>query len=173
MKKKVSDEEIVLDIPKDIQELAQEFRQQKIKKERSDKLIKQKRKAKEIQLRIIRLKNGLKYATKIFLWAKALRSSPTGWALMENSHPPTAYSRIIFFDDHIVGVPWIGLGISLKGVFITNGGKGAGLFDQPIYSPEQLAESAETAALKMASEWIDNGQVWHCIKGRFNYSQDE
>ena len=123
--------------------------------------------AEQRRVRAARLKAGLKYATKVFLWAKALKESSPGQELMRKSHPPTAYSVIFFFDGHIIGVRWVGLGISPAGLFLTRGGR---FFSHHmISSPKNLAESVETVTLEMAAECIDSGEVWDCIKRRFDY----
>ncbi len=82
-----------------------------------------------------------------------------------------SYSRITFFDDHIVGVPWVGLVISPNGLFLTSGGRGGFLFDKPMSSPENLAESVHTVILEAACVWIDNGEVWNCIKRHLSHSK--
>lgn len=167
MSKKINRNAPALKVPKEIRELAQEFRQQRVEKERTEKLEKQKRETEQKRVRAARLKAGLKYATKVFLWAKALRESDLGEELMKKSHPPTVYSSIIFFDAHFIPkeVPWVGLGISPNGLFLTSGGR---FYSQKqVSSPKELAESVDTIILKSASVWIDDGRVWECIKRRF------
>lgn len=167
MNKKTGDEKVVLNIPKEIHQLAERFCRERLRKEKSEKLIKQKREAKQKNIRIIRLKNGLKYATKIYLWAQELRESSAGQELMKASPG----SDLFFFNGHVTGTEKVSLGISIPGLFWKYSGLRCP--NQRVYSPENLAESVETAILKMASEWIDNGEVWHCIKHRFNYLPEE
>ena len=152
MKKKVSEDKLVLAVPKEIRKLAQGFRKQRVEKEQAEKRAKQKMDAENQRIRAARLKTGLKYATKIFFWAEALKKIDLGQELMKKSHPPTAYKSIIFFDDHIIGVDWIGLGISPDGLFLTHGGRGAFLSRRQMSSPKELAESVHTVILQLASE---------------------
>ena len=169
----MSKDKPVFEVPKEIRELAQKFCKERTTKEQAERLAKQKRDAEQKRIRAGRLKTGLKYATKIFLWAEALRKSDTAQELIKRSHPPTAYSSIFFFDGHIAGIEWVGLGISPDNLFLTRAGRMSYIFRQPLSSPEDLAKSVETVTLQLASEWIDNGEVWLCIKRRFNYLPDE
>jgi len=166
MSKKNSKDTPALMVPKEICELAKEFHQQRLEKEQAERLEKQKRDAEQKRVRAARLKTGLKYATKVFLWANALKESDIGQELMKKSHPPTAYSIIIFFDGHIAGEEWVGLGISSEGLFLTRGGRYP---TRRYVSSEDLAESVPTVILEMANNWIDSGEVWNCIKRRFDY----
>ncbi len=127
MSKKISKDTPAINVPRDICELAQEFCRQRVEQEQAKRREKQEREAEQKRVRAARLKNGLKYATKVFLWAKALKESGLGQELMRKSHAPTAYSSIIFFDGHIVGVGWVGLGISMQGMFLTGGGRNSAL----------------------------------------------
>lgn len=156
--KKTRGNKLVLDIPKEIRELAQEFRRQRVAKRQR----KREDDANKKCVRAGRLKAGLKYATKVFLWAEALKESDIGQELMKKSHIP-----FIFFDGNIVGVPWVGLGISPEGLFLTRGGRFS--HHQQILTRGLLAEAVRTVTLEAASEWIDNGEVWNCIKRRFDY----
>lgn len=153
MSKKISRNKPTIEFPKEIRELAQKFRQQR----QARRLEKQKNDEEQEHVRVARLKTGLKYATKVFLWAKDLKESDIGQELR----------NFIFFDGRIVGVPWVGLGINPKGLFLTRGGRFA--IDQPILTRGLLAEAVETVTLQMAGEWIDNGEVWKCIKRHFDY----
>jgi len=173
MSKKISKAAPILNVPKEISDLALEFRRQRTEKEQAERLKKQKRDAEQKRVHAARLKTGLGYATKVFLWAQTLKESDVGQELMKKSHIPTAYSKILFFDGHIVGVKWVGLGISSKGLFLTHGGRMSHLFHKQMSSPENLAESVPSVVLEVASEWIDNGQVWDCIKRRFDYLKDK
>ena len=173
MSKKISKNTPALNVPKEIRELAQEFCRQRVEKEQAERLEKQKRDAEQKRVRAARLKTGLKYATKVFLWANALKESDIGQELMKKSHPPTACSNIIFFDGHVAEVDWVGFGISPDGLFITLGGRMSFLFHKQMSSPEDLAKSVDTVVLKAASEWIDDGQVWDCIKRHFDYLKEK
>lgn len=166
MSKKIKEDKIALKVPKDIRELAQGFRKERIEKEQAERLAKQKREAENKRVRVARLKTGLEYATKIFLWAKALKESDIVQELMKKS-----YSNLFFFNGHIAGTEKVSLGISPNGLFWRNSGKGYS--NQQVFSPENLAESVETIILESASVWIDDGEVWHCIKRRFDYLQDK
>jgi len=166
---KSDEKRISLNFPQTILELANKFAKERIAKERAEKERKETGEAKRKRVRAERLQSGLEYATKVFLWAEALRTSGPGAELMRKAHIPTAYSTIIFFDGHIKGVEWVGLGISPNGMFWTRGGRFSVIARKQIASPGNLAVSVETAILKMASEWIDNGQVWECILRRFDY----
>lgn len=167
MRKKINKDKPVFEVPKEILELEESFRKQRATKELADKLAKQKSDAEEKRLRAARLKTGLKYAKKIFLWAEALRKSAGGQELMKKAHIPTVYQTITFFDGHIIGT-WVGIGISPDGLFITRGG-GRTFHNQQISSPKELAKSVDTMILLAACRWIDNGEVWNCIKRRFSY----
>jgi hypothetical protein len=173
MSKKISKDAPALNVPKEIRELAQEFCRQRVKKEQAERREKQRRDAEKKRVRAARLKNGLKYAAKVFLWAQALKESAIGQELMKKSHFPTAYSTILFFDGHIIGVEWVGLGISSEGLFLTRGGRWAYFSRQQMSSPEDLAVSVPTVTIEAASEGIDNGEVWDCIKRRFDYLKEK
>jgi hypothetical protein len=160
-KKPVNNRSVALKVPKEIRELAEKFRQQRVEKEQAERQEKQQRDAKQKRVRANRLKNGLEYATKVFLWAKELKESDLGQELMKKLH------EIFFFDDHIIGVEWVGLCISPNGLFMTQ--QGWRSYRHPLSSPKNLAESVPTVILKAASEWIDTGQVWNCVKRRFDY----
>ena len=166
MSKKISKNGPVLEVPREIRELAQEFCRQRVEKEQTERREKQEKDAEEKCVRAARLKNGLKYATKIFLWAKVLKESDVGQELIKKS-----YSNLFFFDGHIVGVGWVGLGISPTGLFLTHGGRFHSRHQ--LSSPKDLAQSVSTVTLKVASEWIDTGAVWDCIKRRFDYLKDK
>ena len=173
MSKKTSKDTLNLQVPKEIRELAQEFCRQRVAKEQAEKLEKRERDAEQKRVRAARLKTGLPYATKVFLWAQALKESDIGQELMKKSHPPTASSTILFFDGHIVGVEWVGLGISQDGLFLTRGGRWSHLSrHRGCPRAEDLAQSVPTVILEMAGEWIDNGQVWSCIYRRFDYLKE-
>ena len=169
MSKKISKNASALKVPKEIRDLAQEFCRQRVEKEQAERREEQERDAEQKRVRAARLQTGLKHATKVFLWAQALKESAVGQELMKKSHPPTAYSTILFFDGHIIGVNWAGLGISSNGLFLTRGGRMAHLVRREMSSPKDLAESIPTVILELASEWIDNGEVWDCIKHHFDY----
>ena len=170
---KSDEKKISLNVPQTILELANKFAKERIAKERAEKERKETEEAKRKRVRAERLQSGLEYATKVFLWAEALRTSGPGAELMRKAHIPTTYSTIIFFDGHIKGVEWVGLGISPNGMFWTRGGRFSVIARKPIASPEDLAMSVETKIVKMASEWIDNGQVWECILRRFDYLKEK
>ncbi|TSC84703.1 MAG: hypothetical protein G01um101413_87 [Parcubacteria group bacterium Gr01-1014_13] len=161
MNKKVPTDKTAFNIPKDIHELAQRLYKKRLKKEKSEKLIKQKREAKQKNLRIARLKNGLEYATKIFLWATELRESDDGKELMKASHG----SDLCFFNGQVMGTEKVSLGISVSGLFWRYSGLRCS--NQRVYSAENLAESVETIILQEVCKWIDNGDVWYYIKHRF------
>ena len=169
MSKKISKNGPVLEVPREIRELAQEFCRQRVEQEQAKRREKQEMEAEQKRVRAARLKTGLKYATKVFLWAKALKESSLGQELMRKSHTPTAYSSIILFDGRIVGMEWIGLGISMRGMFLTGGGRYSALTKKMVTSSKNLAESVPTVTLKVINEWIDTGEVWDCIKRRFDY----
>ena len=162
MSKKLSKNKLAFEVPKEILELTEGFRKQRVAKELADKLEKQKRDAEEKRVRADRLKKGWKIATKVFLWAEALRESDLGQELMKN-----ARSNLIFFDSHIIGLQWVGLAIAPNGIFLVQSSRSPKR--DYIYSPKDLARLIPTAALKMVNEWIDNGQVWDCIKRRLNH----
>lgn len=165
MSKKINKDTPALQIPKEIRELARESRKQRVIKEQADILEKQTRDTEQKRVRAARLKTGLKYATKIFLWAQEFRESNEGKELIKASPGSDLY----FFNGQILGIEKVSLGISIPGLFWRN--SGMGYSNQWVHSPENLAESVETKILKMASEWIDNGEVWECIKRRFLYKE--
>ena len=78
MSKKTSKDTLNLQVPKEIRELAQEFCRQRVAKEQAEKLEKRERDAEQKRVRAARLKTGLPYATKVFLWAQALKESDIG-----------------------------------------------------------------------------------------------
>lgn len=169
-----SDNRVSIKFPPDILELTEKFAKERLAKERAENERREAEKAEQIRVRAARLQLGLEYATKVFQWAEALRISGPGMELMKKSHIPTAYTGLVFFDGHVDKIPWVGLGISTReGLFLTRGGRMSALMRQTIASPEDLAMAVETEILRTASEWIENGGVWECIRRRFDYLNDD
>lgn len=159
----------LLHFPDDISNLADKFRNNRLDDERVRKQKKIEREKQERQTRDKRLKDGLVYAKKIYRWAELFRTSAVGQELMKVSHIPTAYQNIFFFDGHIEGVDWVGLVLSPKGLSLDSGGRWSTLTRKEIKSALDLAASVDTRILELACEWIDDGQVWECIKRHFGY----
>lgn len=158
-----------LNFPADISNLADKFREDRLEKKGVKEQKKVEREKREKQLREERLKDGLKYAKRIYQWAQLFRTSVVGQELMKVGHIPTAYKNIFFFDGHVEGVGWVGLVVSPKGLLLDSGGRWAVLSRKEIKSASDLATSVDTRILELACEWIDNEKVWECIKRRFDY----
>lgn len=161
--KKTRRNKLAINVPKEVRELAQKFRRQRIARELAAQQRKRESDAEQKRIRVARLKAGLLYAIRVFNWAKTLKESNVGQELMKKSH----HSNLIFFDGHIVGVEPVRLGISSNGLFMMQQGWRSGGYQ--LLSPEELAELVNTVILKMASEWIDSDEVWKCIQRRFDY----
>jgi len=158
--------------PDNIRRMADEFLTKRVAKQTLERL--QKR-TEAIARKVIeegRLESGLVYAQRIFNWAKAFRESDMGQELMETSHVPTAYKNIFFFDGQIERTPWLGFGVSPKGLFLSRDNRFETLTRKYIESAEDLAKSVAAKVLKTVCEWIDNGLVWECIERRFAYLYD-
>lgn len=164
MSKKINKDNVVLEIPQAIRQLAQKFRRQRLAKELAEKQLKKQRETEEKRLHATRLKAGWETATKVFLWAHALIESDVGQELMKKSH-----ACLIFFDDTIIGVPRVLFGVSPNGLFLlthmTHEGRGSHQ-QQYVYSPKDLAQFVHTVTLKLANQWVEDGKVWDCIKFR-------
>lgn len=168
MSKKNSGGKPALEIPKEIRMLAEGFRRQRAIKERAAIQRKQKMDAGKKRVQAGRLKRGWEVATKIFLWATALRESDVGQELIKKTYSLS----LIFFDDDIVGMPkenLVRLAISPNGMFLvyTNHRQS----QQYVPSSKYLAEEVYTTLLKAAGDSIDNGAVWDCIKRRLDQSE--
>ena len=163
----------VFSVPENIKELSRKFREKRIADERLRAQQKKEREAREKALRAERLKTGLAYAQKIFLWTNAFRNSPVGQELMRKSHIPTAYENIFFFDGHVENTEWVGLVVNPKGLHLNHGGRYSNLSQKLVDTSKELAELVDTRILKKACEWIDSGKVWECIERRFDYLKKE
>ena len=156
-------------VPDNIVKLAKDFETKRADEERLRAKQKQEREAREKRLRSERLKTGLKYAEKIYAWTKSFQYSVVGQELMRQSHIPTAYENIFFFDGHLDGLAWVGFVIESKGLFLDSGGRWSHLGRKNINSAIELAKSVDTRILKEVCEWIESGKVWECIERRFDY----
>jgi len=165
----VAKKDSVFFVPENIKQLAEKFREERIASEKLEAQQKQEQKAKERAIRTKRLRTGLDYARKIFLWTNAFRNSFVGQELMKISHETRVYKNIFFFDGHIKGVNWVGLIVNPKELLLSYGGRWSVLGRESINSAKELAGSVDTKILKEACEWIDNGKVWECIERRFDY----
>ncbi len=58
MSKKISEDKLDLEVPKEIRELAQGFRRQRVKKEQAERLEKQKRETEQKRVHATRLKKA-------------------------------------------------------------------------------------------------------------------
>lgn len=140
-----------------------------LKQERLEAKVKVERTKDEERLAAERLKKGLRYARKIFVWAKAFIQSEDGQQLMRVSHLPRASECIFFFEDE--GGSYIRLGVTFRGLFWDNWMTCLPIFHS-MSSPEGLASSVDTKILKCAYEQIESGKVWECIDKGFNYLKE-
>ncbi len=162
-------DESQLNLPKDVQKLADKFRKKRLDKARIEKEKKLKAKKDKKALDAKRLKEGLVYAKEVFEWAENFRKNKIGKEFLEVSHVPTAYCQVFFFNGKVPDTEWMGLGISTKGMRLTHGGRWAAMTMIDVYSAEDLAREVDTRILKEASEWIKNGKAWKCIIDGFDY----
>lgn len=161
-----------IEIPERISKLISGLVEQELNKEREYLAREKAKKLKRQSIERENIKNGLVYAKKIWAWAGIFRNTDIGRKLIKVSHTSAAYNWVCFFDGHIEGRPWRGLGISVKkGVCWMRSGCGA--TPQALESPKDLARVIDTEILKLACEWIDNGKVWECIEERLGYLQLE
>ncbi len=172
MARKKRSKGLQINFPPNIQRLAEEFHSQRLNDEQVERQKKLTQEKERKRVRARRLQSGLPYAKQIFCWAKAFRSSEIGQELMGKSHIPTAYKSILFYDGHVEGVEWFGLGISDKGLFLDRGGRWSVAIRETIKSAFDLAVAVDTEVLKAACEWIENGKVWECIERRFDYLKE-
>lgn len=168
-KKKVSK----INFPDDISKMAQRSKTLRLEKVIQEEFSRKIRREKAARLKTKRVKEGLAFAKKVFVWAESFRESEAGQELMRVSHIPTAYSNIFFFDGRIEGTRWVGLLVTPQGLFLDNGGRMSCLFRKEINSSRELAASVDTRILKEACEWIEDGRVWDCIKRRFLYLSEK
>lgn len=162
-----------INFPEDVLKMAQEFKTRRLEKEMIEHQREILRNQEAARLKTERFKEGLVFAEKVFAWAKSFRESEVGKELMRVSHIPTAYANIFFFDGQIEGIKWVGLLVTPKGLFLSNGGRWSAAFYKVIDSPEGLATSVDTRVLKEACAWIEDGRVWDCIKRRFAYLKEK
>ncbi|MDP3899935.1 MAG: hypothetical protein Q8Q23_02530 [bacterium] len=150
-------------VPNELLEVAKK----KIKAEetkRKQKLAKEKREIKARQ-KIIdeRRAKGLNSAKKIFKWADEFSKTSEFKELIAAAHN---YTRgFFFFDGHVEGCAWRGLGISKNGKVWWHK-SGCGCEEMYVDSPEELSEDVATPILKAAVATLQNGEVWNCIKRR-------
>ena len=111
-----------------------------------------------------RLKEGLSYAKFIFEWTDEFRKNEDGKRIIKIGER-TFFGGVMFFDYHLYGKAWRGLGVSKNGVWWIRGGCGA--YPVDVQSPEELAAEIDTAILSTSCESIKNGKVWECIKNRW------
>lgn len=159
-----------IEFPENISRLAETLIEEKLREERefTDKIKAAKIKQEKIEKENI--KSGIFYAKKIWSWARKFVRADIGRKLIKVSHTPTAYKWVCFFDGHIEGLSWRGLGITDEGVCWMRSGCGA--TPQLFNSLRDLAKM-DTKILRLACEWIDNGKVWECIERRFDYLKPE
>ncbi len=154
-------------IPKHLMKLADEIEAAKRREAREATIEEWIRKANQ-RLKISeRLKNGLEYAEKIFDWVRKLRNTPEGKRLIKLGIKNSYRDGIYFFDTHVSGFGWRGLGVSKKGRiwWIQTG---CGCREQYVKNPEELASQIESEILKLACETLKGGRVWKCIAERMS-----
>ena len=157
-----------MDIPEDIQALARLFEQKRIEEEQAEKARKAKVRRQWAQLQSDRLKVNLENAKVVFDWANGLYDSITGKILMAESHPPTAYKNIFFFDGRVAGKEWCGFLLEDgKGLCLSDGGRWAAALRTEVKNVKHLAGSVDPEILSEVVKWIDDGRAWDCIKRRF------
>ena len=130
---------------------------------KNQSLIEERRRARE---KAERIKNGLKYAKKIFQWAEEFAGTSEGRRLIEIGMKYNYREGIYFFDEKIPGEAWRGLGISKKGLWWIYNGCCAR--ERYVETPEELASEIEPVILQKAVETLETGQVWECIKTRMS-----
>ncbi len=152
-------------VPDFIAQLADTLYERQKKKKEAEVLRRKREEEKEERRLRKRLKDGLQYAEKIFVWAEAFRKSAPAQKLFEVGDGLLHHgTNVIFFDGHLKKTEWIGLGVTEKDMYWIGSWYMAS--ERSVESPEELAEDVETKILELACEWIDNGDVWRCIKRR-------
>ncbi len=157
-----------MDIPQDILDLVNSLKTKHLNFDRDEKVRKKQRVARGKQVKSARLKANIENAKIVFEWAEVLYNSTVGKILMQESHPPTAYKNIFFFDGHVQDKDWVGFLIEDgKGLCLSDGGKFALHTRLTITSAKHLAVSVDPEILSEVVKWIEDGRVWDCIKRRF------
>lgn len=170
MPRKKKDRGLQISFPPKIHQLALDFCRERLAKEESERQNRLKQEKEKKRQHAMRLKTGLPYAQKIFAWAAAFRKSDNGEELIRKAIS-THYQGVYFFDDHIIGVDQVSLGISPSGLFIImSGWKSGGKVQKSAFD---LAIAVPSVILKAAWEWIENGRVWECIECRLGYIVEE
>lgn len=150
-------------VPDDIGKLVLDLHEKKARKNLEN--LKKKREESRARLNAIQkmAKAGLPYAKTIFAWTIQFRKSDTGQKLLDIGDSYIE-NGIFFFDTHIEGRPWCGLGISLWGVWRHASGCGA----RPVLvkTPQELAKAVFPEILKTAGHEIETGMVWETIRRR-------
>lgn len=150
-------------VPDDIGKLVSDLHEKKVIKDLEN--LKKKREESQNRLNSIRKrgKAGLPYAKKIFAWTLQFRKSDIGQKLISMGDSYIE-KGVFFFDTHLDGVPWCGLGVSSWGVWRHVSGCGAR--PVPVKTPQELAESVDSEILKAACDEIENEVVWETIRRR-------
>lgn len=161
-----------IDFPQKIHKLAEKFRKTRLEEERKARQKKSKEERERKRMQAKRLKSGLPYAEKIFVWAGLFRKSSIGRELMEVSHIPTAFSNIFFFNKKVGELKWVGFVVSPRGLRLNSGGRYNTLTEKQVKSASHLAKSVDTRILQVVCEWIDSGKVWKCIERGFDYLKE-
>lgn len=162
---------MVVKFPEEIIRFARESHKRILDEKEQEEVKRRAREEENSRIRCERLKNGLRYAKKVFEWAEDFKKSRVGQELMEISHLPSATKNVFFFDGNIAGVNWLGLAITPKGLLLVTGGRCR--TEKHVESAPDLAASVDTKILQAACKWIKNGRVWECIKDRFRYLEEK
>jgi len=97
-----------MDIPQDILDLVNSFKTRHLNFARDKKDRARQAKKQADQLKALRLKANLANARVVFEWVEVLYNSTVGKILMQESHPPTTYKNIFFFDGRVQDKDWVG-----------------------------------------------------------------
>lgn len=148
-------------VPDEMKKLIDEKLAGMNREEASERAKRNKAKQDELKRQEEGLKNGLEHAKRIFEWVDGFRKTETGKKLIQLGNRGYL-GGVYFFNGHVFGKPFRGLGFDNKSVWWISTGCGA--HPRPLETPKELAEAIAPETLKLACEWIDTGKIWECIK---------
>lgn len=149
-------------IPKKLVNLVDKVRKKRNEAEAqraADLLEQDKKRKKELRRRI---KNGLKYAEKIFEWVNKFSESKEGKKLIDAGSRYNHQQGIFIFTEKVLGRGSRALGVSEEGLYWIAFGCGAR--ENYMETPEELASQIDPEILKLACETLEDGRVWKCIE---------
>ena len=151
-----------MNIPKGLVELAEQVQKKKEETALADVAACLLAEAKRIVEMANRRKRGLKYAQKIFDWAREFRRMTEGKKIIEIGVKYDHRKGIYFFTEKAPGRGSRALGVSKKGLWWIQFGCMA--MENYVETPEELALQIDSEILKLACETLDDGRVWKCIE---------